>query len=335
MRCLSVLLVALTIGVGSAGPPVQAANGTVSRRFSVRVWRIMYRAHDGAARRAYVVLPAWYGPKSHPRIPLVISPHGRGTNGFANSKLWADLPAIGGFGVINPDGQGRRTGRYSWGYTGQIKDLARMPRIVSRALPWLRIDSRRIFAFGGSMGGQESLLLAADYPRLLAGVAAFDAVADFALQYRNFPNLRCNDLCLHRWINPIGIGLQAIARIEVGGSPATNPVAYAKRSPLAFARALAFGRVPLQLWWSTADRVVINQPMQSGRLFRKIKDLNRRAAVEAFVGRWAHSAEMQARLPLALATFGLVPAGFGHRPGTLRVIPRPPSHRPASRHVLR
>src|SRR5262249_20744831 len=159
----------------------------------VRIWRITYRAHDGAARRAYVVLPAWYGPKSHPRIPLIISPHGRGTNGLVNSKLWADLPAIGGFGVVNPDGQGRRTDRYSWGYAGQIEDLARMPRIVSHALPWLRIDSRRIFAFGGSMGGQESLLLAADHPRLLAGVAAFDPVPNFALQYRNFPKLRCND----------------------------------------------------------------------------------------------------------------------------------------------
>ena len=243
-------------------------------------------------RRAYVVLPAWYGPRRHPRIPLIISPHGRGIGGLANAKLWADLPAIGGFAVVNPDGQGRRVERYSWGYAGQINDLARMPRIVSLALPWLRIDSQRIFAFGGSMGGQESLLLAAEHPRLLAGAAAFDPVADLALQYRNFPKLRCNRACLRRWVDPIGLGLQAIAETEVGGSPVTNPAAYARRSPLAFTRKLAFGGVSLQLWWSTADRIVINQPAQSGRLFRKIKALNRRAPVEAFVGRWAHSAEI-------------------------------------------
>jgi poly(3-hydroxybutyrate) depolymerase len=324
MRCLCLLLLALTIAVGS-GATASGANGTLSRRSAVRVWTITYRAHDGPKRRAYVVLPAWYGPKRHPSIPLIISPHGRGTSGLVNARIWAELPALGGFAVVNPAGQGRRVERYSWGYAGQIKDLARMPRILSRTLPWLRIDPRRIFAFGGSMGGQESLLLAAEHPRLLAGAAAFDAVADLALQYRNFPKLQCNRACLRQWVDPIGVGLQAIARIEVGGSPATNPAGYARRSPLAYAHKLAFGGVSLQLWWSAADRVVINQPAQSARLFWKIKTLNRRAPIEAFIGRWAHSAEMRAnsRLPLALATFGLLPARYRHRPAALHLVPPP------------
>jgi hypothetical protein len=171
------------------------------------------------------------------------------------------------------------------------------------------------------MGGQETLLLAARHPRLLAGAAAFDGVADLALQYRNFPKLRCNAACLRRWIDPIGVGLQAIARLEVGGSPATNPGAYARRSPLTFTRDLAFGGVPLQLWWSTADRIVIDQPAQSGRLFTAIRALNGRAPVRAFVGRWAHSAEMRpgSGLALALATFGLLPSRFGHRGAALHV----------------
>ena len=325
LRCLSLLVLAVTIAVGSAGAMAPGANGPPSQRSSVRVWTITYRAHDGPTRRAYVVVPAWYGPKRHPLIPLIISPHGRGTSGLANAKMWAELPAVGGFAVVSPVGQGRRVERYSWGYLGQIKDLARMPRIVSRALPWLRIDPRRIYAFGGSMGGQETLLLAAEQPRLLAGAAAFDAVADLALQYRNFPKLRCNRACLRQWVDPIGVGLQAIARIEVGGSPATNAAGYAKRSPLAYAHKLAFGGVSLQLWWSTADRIVISQPAQSGRLFWTIRTLNRRAPVEAFIGRWAHSAEMRAnsQLPLALATFGLLPQRYWHRPAALHVLPPP------------
>ena len=43
---------------------------------------------------------------------------------------------------------------HSWGYRGQIDDLARMPSIAHGALPWLRIDPQRVYAVGGSMGGQ-------------------------------------------------------------------------------------------------------------------------------------------------------------------------------------
>lgn len=306
MRCTAVLLLASTVAMTFTGA---TASGVERPALSIRTWTVTYRAHDGEPLRAHVVLPSWYGPKRHPSIPLIISPHGRGTSGLANAKLWAELPAVGGFAVVSPAGHGRRVQRYSWGYAGQIEDLARMPRIVARGLPWLRIDPRRVFAFGGSMGGQEVLLLTTRHPRLLAGAAAFDAVTDLALQYRNFPKLRCNSRCLRQWAGPIGTALQAVARREVGGSPATNPVGYARRSPITFARQLAFAGVPLQLWWSTADRVVIDQPDQSGRLFRTIKAFNRLALVGAFVGTWVHSAEMRAstRLPFALALFGLLP----------------------------
>jgi pimeloyl-ACP methyl ester carboxylesterase len=52
-----------------------------------------------------------------------------------------------------------------------------MPKLVRGQLPWLRILRHRIYAFGGSMGGQETLLLVARHPRLLAGAAAFDHAA--------------------------------------------------------------------------------------------------------------------------------------------------------------
>ena len=168
---LAVASLALAAASGALGSP---RSNPGQRGVQIRV--IRYVTHDGLVRRAYVVLPRWYGPRKHPPIPLVISPHGRGVSGLANARLWANLPALGGFVVVNPEGQGRRLERYSWGYTGQVSDLARMPAIIRVALPWLQIDRRRVYAFGGGMGGQEALLLLARNPRLLAGVAAFDAV---------------------------------------------------------------------------------------------------------------------------------------------------------------
>jgi pimeloyl-ACP methyl ester carboxylesterase len=167
---------------------------------AVRVLAIRYRAHDGLSRRAYLILPAWYGPKKHPPIPLVISPHGRGVGARANIRRWGDLAAHGGFAVINPEGQGRRLTLFSWGDPGEIRDLARMPRIAERAVPWLQIERHRVYAFGGSMGGQETLLLLARFPRLLAGAAAFDAPTNMAARYRAFELL------------PFGDGLQRLAR---------------------------------------------------------------------------------------------------------------------------
>jgi pimeloyl-ACP methyl ester carboxylesterase len=325
---LAVLAGVVATSAGAQPAPTRAVPRPHALRSSeVKAWVIPYRAHNGARRRARLLLPVWYGPSDNPPIPLIISPHGRGLSGGDNAALWGNLPTVASFAVVNPDGQGRRLADYSWGSPGQIDDLARMPAIVTGALPWLRIERRRIYAFGGSMGGQETLLLAARYPGLLAGAAAFDSVTDLALQYRNFPLVSCHGRC-HR-SGPLGKRLRRLARREVGGSPRTRPYAYAERSPITFARSLAFSCVPLQFWWSIGDRTVIDQRQQSGRLFWKIRRLNRAAPAQAFVGSWTHSAELNAgsRLPIALAAFGLLPARFAPIPDVLdRVVP-PPSSR--------
>jgi poly(3-hydroxybutyrate) depolymerase len=263
----------------------------------VRVLAISYQAHDGFSRRAYLILPAWYGPSRHPAIPLVISPHGRGVGARLNIRRWGDLPARGGFAVINPEGQGRKLTLFSWGDPGEIRDLARMPQIAEHAVPWLQIDRHRVYAFGGSMGGQETLLLLARFPRLLAGAAAFDAPTNMAARYRAFDRL------------PFGAGLQRLARREIGGTPATNLGGYEIRSPLDWARKIAFAGVPLQIWWSTRDRIVGDQEHESGLLYRDVKRLNPAAPVSQFVGTWAHTTEMTPHgyLPYALSRFGLLP----------------------------
>jgi pimeloyl-ACP methyl ester carboxylesterase len=273
----------------------------------VRVVTIHYRTHDGYRRSAELVLPDWYGPRNNPPLPLIISPHGRGVSADENVNRWGNLPALGPFAVVNPEGQGRRFERLSWGYPGQIEDLARMPGIVRKALPWLRLDERRIYAFGASMGGQETLLLVARHPSLLAGAAAFDPVTNMASRYRDFARLRCNRTCARRWRDSIGPGLRQLARREIGGTPATHPRAYARRSPLTYARAIADSGVPLQLWWSTSDRVV-RAGDQSVPLVRALRRLNPNMELQTFVGSWPHSADMHQYFMLvpALKRFGLM-----------------------------
>ena len=210
---------------------------------------------------------------------------------------------------MNPDGQGRRLEDFSWGCSGQIDDLARMPRIVARAIPWLRIDRSRIYAFGTSMGGQETLLLVARHPSLLAGAAAFDPVTDMAQRYRDFARLSCTRRCLREWGGSIGRGLQGLAREEIGGTPWSDPQAYALRSPITYARAIAKSGVPLEVWWSRTDRVVESGD-QSVRFVHALGRLHPTASLDAYAGDWPHSAEMHPYYMLipALRKFGLFPA---------------------------
>src|SRR5712691_9856788 len=261
-RVLRLLVLCALLATAVAVPLARSATS----QDAVRVWKIHYTSHDGVDRLAYVLLPAWYGPGDDPPLPVVISPHGRGADGLSNAKFWGNLPAIGRFGVFNPDGMGRRLERFSFGYSGQIDDLARMPSLATKALPWLRVDRRRIYALGSSMGGQETLLLVARHPHLLAGAAALDSVTDLARRYGQLPTVPCDARCVRRWGEPYGYALQASMRREVGGTPMEDPQGYASRSPLAQARSIASSGVPLQVWWSTKDRIVSDQRHQSEEL---------------------------------------------------------------------
>jgi pimeloyl-ACP methyl ester carboxylesterase len=305
LRVLSLATAISVVLSAAAGIPSGRAGWD---RLEVRVIAIPYRTHDGYRRVAQVVLPEWYGPDENPPVPLVISPHGRGVDGDANVRRWGNLPTLGSFAVVNPEGQGRRLRNFSWGYAGQIADLARMPRIVTRAIPWLRIDRSRVYAFGTSMGGQETLLLVARHPSLLAGAAAFDSVTDMARRYRDFARLHCSRGCLRRWRAPIGRGLQGLARTEIGGTPRSVPRAYARRSPMRYAQEIARSGVPLQLWWSRRDRVVESRD-QSARLLQVLRRLHPAAPVHVVVGSWPHSADMRPYFMLipALREFGLFP----------------------------
>ena len=309
-----------TDGSAATSPDNRASHELIE---DVRIWTIRYRSHSGADRRAYVVLPDWYGPGNNPPLPVVVSPHGRGATGLSNAAFFDRLPAVGSFAVISPDGMGQRLKNFSYGAPGQIDDLARMPEFAAAALPWLRVDTKRIYALGSSMGGQETLLLVARHPRLLAGAAALDSVTDLARRYEQLPQLPCAESCVERWGKPYGAVLQSTLAREVGGSPQDAEHEYAARSSLSQARTIARSLVPLQIWWSTEDRIVWDQEHQSQALYDELRRLDRCAPVSAYVGDWAHSKEMRASelLPIALSGFGLLPANVKELPSSVRHEP--------------
>jgi pimeloyl-ACP methyl ester carboxylesterase len=287
LKAVLVLIAALV-----AVPAANAQLAPASALGNTEARLIHYIAHDGARRTAWLLLPI---DLAHRPIPLVISPHGRGVGADENALIWGDLPGEGDFAVINPAGEGRRLHWYSWGAPGQIADLARMPSIARAH--GVAVDPHRIYAFGGSMGGQETLLLTALHPHLLAGAVAFDPATDMRRRYYDFASLKHGKM------------LQSLARDEVGGTPRQDPRAYADRSPDHYVRQLAFSHVPLQIFWSTRDRVIVDQYSEAGALCDEIERINPYAPLWEFTGEWAHTAEMWStrRLPRALARFGLLP----------------------------
>ena len=322
-----------------------------------RAYTVPYRAWDDkTAREAVIVLPSdWHrGHQPHP-LPLVISPHGRNNFGWRNAAhYWQELPAQGPFALICPDGLSRAHDKasdpldqppqdpslFTYGYPRWIDDLARMPKIVQETLPWLDIDLERVYVLGSSMGGQETLLLAARYPRSLsggtgrlAGAAAFDSTCDLATQCAYLTNL----IPVHG-TDPHGVAARMIE--EVNARPATvrgfrqeatffnakrrqhmtiaqlldalprkQPL-WDERSPLHYADRLARLRFPLRIYWSSHDTIVGNQGTnQSGKLYKRIKAANPSADVTQVKGLWAHSCEFVPGdcLSDALRAFGLIP----------------------------
>jgi pimeloyl-ACP methyl ester carboxylesterase len=314
----------------------------------VKPWAIKYRAWDGVTtRHAVVVLPSSWSSRHHPgSLPLVISPHGRNSFAWANAlRYWQNLPAQGPFALVCPDGLARARSAasdpldrpanpslFTYGNRGHIDDLARMPRIVQERLPWLRLQTDRVYILGSSMGGQETLLLSARYPNRLAGgqgrlagAAAFDAPCDLARQCAYLTHRQPN--IASRMIEEVGRrpaslrgwNRQAVyfnkkrrRHSTIGELLSDLPKgqeAWDDRSALHYLHNLAALPFPLRIYWSTKDVVVGHQERdQSGKLYRRIKQLAPHANVEAVRGTWAHSREFvpNRQLGQALRDLGLI-----------------------------
>jgi hypothetical protein len=70
-----------------------------------------------------------------------------------------------------------------------------------------------------------------------------------------------------------------------------------------------WGDIPIQLYWSTQDRIISDQRLETQRLALSIRHDDDDARLRDFTGARQHTAEMRAsrRLPRALARFGLLP----------------------------
>jgi poly(3-hydroxybutyrate) depolymerase len=260
---LPVIVFALVIGAtaGDGAPSTKRAD--MATASGTRLVTLRFRGPGGHDDSVVVAMPAWYGPRRHPALPLVISPHGRGGTARGNARRWGDLPGRLRLIVLNAGLSGRRLQRDSWAWPPEIDRLARLPNLVRQRVNYLRFDSRRIYAAGDSMGGQEALMLLARHPRLLAAVAAADPVTNFLERQRQFA--RSAD----------SRGEQRRAHVEVGASAKRAPWLYLRRSPSAYAPTIAASGVPTRLWWSRLDRVVIEQQTtQAGELFAAVKRLD-------------------------------------------------------------
>ena len=178
------------------------------------------------------------------------------------------------------------------------------------------------------MGGQETLLLVARHPQLLAGAAALDSVTDLARRYDQLPQLPCARAASSAGASPTAPSSSRRSPARSAARRTSVQDEYAARSGISQARTIAGSGVPLQIWWSTEDRIVWDQEHQSQALYEELLRLDRCAPVTAYVGSWAHSKEMRASelLPIALQRLR-APARGREGAAALRPAssPRPPA----------
>lgn len=232
---------------------------------------------DGSEHVLLVEAPTAVGPR-----PLIISPHpctwtaeenyGTGPAGIKwTHPGWAGVAERYGAIVVCPAGHGRRSATVSMGWEGQIADLAAIPDFL--ASQGFQIDRHRVYACGLSMGGLESLLLAAFHPHLLAAVFAFNPVVDPVAWYEDLRDNAPPDLRLERIDHQIAL--------EIGGTPEEQPAAWGRRNPLRHVDALT--TTPIMLYWSDRDAVVPRQRTHHAvALYRRVKALDPNAPIAEY-----------------------------------------------------
>ena len=244
-----------------------------------------------------MLLPLDYVPGDDAEaLPCIVQSPGRKATPAGAASTWREhaVDAAASWSSC-ADQAGRRDPLNSWGVAGQIHDLVRMPDIVEAALPGVHVDRERLYSVGVSMGGQEALLSLAFHPEHWAAVLCVDGVADLAARYREFALVDRLDV-------------RPLMRDEVGGSPSRAPFAYAVRSPITFVRTLATSGVPLAIWWSADDPLVINQATtQTGYLYSRIVAIDPAAPVVQRIGTGGHG--LMIRQDPAAAVDFLCPGG--------------------------
>ena len=205
-------------------------------------------------------------------IPLVIGPHPitwKAEEEYCGGPVYLYKQGhCGYYGLADrfrviialPHGHHHAVENCSLGNPAQIKDLGHLPDIlITEGFP---IDKRRVYIIGNSMGGQEALLTAGQYPDRITACVASNPVIDLAMWYSDLKN--GNDPEINKFKT------WDLISNEVGGTPEELPEEYNKRS--AFTLIDQIKNVPSMIFWSDYDRIVPHQKEhQSYRFYQELK----------------------------------------------------------------
>ncbi|MCC6146971.1 MAG: prolyl oligopeptidase family serine peptidase [Anaerolineaceae bacterium] len=192
-------------------------------------------------------------------LPLVIAPHA--ITWTARQDYHGGLPGLNrtyhrgyynlaskyNVTIAMPHGHHHSSENSSLANPPHIQDMACIPEIL--AANGFSVDRGRIYVCGLSMGGLEALVLAGQYPGLIAAAVAFNPIVDLAAWQEDMENSPLPE------IKEFGTAENISA--EVGGRPADVPRLYKERSVFPYIEGLA--HVPTLIFWSNLDIIVPRQ----------------------------------------------------------------------------
>lgn len=211
------------------GAPAQQVTTTPTEEWRSFKWIdpkvITYKARDGQDVYARLFTPEMIGAKRDPKKPAVIFVHGAGYLQNAH-KYWStyfreymfhNLLASKGYVVLDPDyrassGYGRdwRTGIYRHMGGKDLEDVVDGAKYLATAE---KVDPKRIGVYGGSYGGFITLMAMFTTPDVFKAGAALRPVTDWAHYNHGYTS-------------------------NILNTPATDPEAYRRSSPIYFAEGL-------------------------------------------------------------------------------------------------
>ena len=203
---------------------------------------------DGTEQQAELFIPSSYDGKK-PLPILAISHFMGGGKSSSRGAGHHDMGEKYGWFVVCPELHGQHTS----GKTSLAAIVAQHDVIdaIHYAQEHYKIDETRIYAAGRSMGGMQTLILAAKYPHVFAAAMAGQPPTEMALFDKESP-------------------LTDVILKEFGGTRAEKPYEYARRGPATYARNLKY--TPTFIWHGTLDRVV--PPEHSKKMIDLMRQFN-------------------------------------------------------------
>ncbi|MSO48072.1 MAG: hypothetical protein EXQ67_08320 [Thermoleophilia bacterium] len=255
------------------------------------ILRTWYETWNGRRRAMTIFFPR-AAENTGRVLPLLVAAHPAGGASTCVDQM-AQLSGRFDFVLACLDGQGVMTRAFSYGAPGQIADLAAAPRLIAGRLPGMKLDARRLYLVGSSMGGTEALLVGLRYPNAYRETVALSPVTDLGFRFNSLPLVRRGQL-----------------EAECAGPPMLRGACYVERSPIAFVGRRAVGSTILSVWYSTDDPVS-GAPQQVPRFVANARRLIQPDQLRVRVGTGGHGALWDRADYRAawLIDLGLVPRG--------------------------